>query len=125
MRPPSGRRARDAMCRSRKSIGPSSSRLTTPAARSTSPKQSFSTGYGRRWEVRKTKYEVRSTEEEFDLSHVYSRPAVRVRFRFSEHFAAHRCGVTFAEGQELEQVGNRIAFRPAEIGVRNAERAVP
>ena len=45
-------------------------------------------------------------------------------FRLAQHFACDRRGVAFPEGQELQQVGNRIAFGPSEVDVRDVARAI-
>ena len=49
---------------------------------------------------------------------------LRVGLRLPEHLACHRCGVPLSECQELEEISNRIAFRPAEIRMRNPVRAI-
>ena len=46
-------------------------------------------------------------------------PLQRVGLRLPEHFARDRRGVPLAERQELQQVGDRIPFGPAEVGVRD------
>src|SRR5437588_6607 len=57
-------------------------------------------------------------------SYVHPGPAKRIVFRLPEHFARHRRGIAFAEGEELEKIRDRIAFRPSEVDVRNLSRAV-
>src|SRR5262245_19297649 len=43
----------------------------------------------------------------------------RIRFRLSQDLARDRRGIALAKCEELEQVGNRISFGPAEVRVRN------
>ena len=45
--------------------------------------------------------------------------AERVRLGLAQHFARDRRRVAFAERQELQQVDDRVAFGPAEVGVRD------
>ena len=53
------------------------------------------------------------------LTDVDARPPEGVGLGLAQHFARDRRGVAFAEGQELQQVDDRIAFGPAEVGVRD------
>jgi len=52
-------------------------------------------------------------------SDVDTRPSQRVRLRLTEHFARDGRGVPFAEGEELQQIRDRVAFGPAEVRVRD------
>src|SRR5262245_27886421 len=58
------------------------------------------------------------------LSNVNSGPLVRIRFGLAEDLAADWSSVAFAEGEELEEIRDRVAFRPAEVGVRNRAGAI-
>jgi len=50
---------------------------------------------------------------------VYSGSSVDVRLRLAEHLTCDRRRVTFAERQIPQQIGNRIAFSPSKVGMRN------
>ena len=50
---------------------------------------------------------------------VNTRPLHRVGLGLAQHFAGHRRRVAFAEGEELQQIGDGIAFGPAEVRVRD------
>src|SRR5687768_13626600 len=41
-----------------------------------------------------------------------------IGFGLPEHLARHRRGISFTEGQELQQIHNWIAFGPAEVRMR-------
>ncbi len=53
------------------------------------------------------------------LANVNARTLERVRLVLAQDFARDRRRVAFAERQELQQVDNRIAFGPPEVGVRD------
>ena len=53
------------------------------------------------------------------LTDVDAGPSEGVGLGLAQHFARDRRRVALAEGQELQQVGDRVAFRPAEVGVRD------
>src|SRR5688500_13971642 len=46
-------------------------------------------------------------------------PPFGIGLGLAQHLAADRRHVALTEGEELEQVGDRIAFGPAEVGVRH------
>ena len=50
---------------------------------------------------------------------VNTRPLHRVGLGLAQDFAGHRRRVAFAEGEELQQISDGIAFGPAEVRVRD------
>src|SRR5262245_29606964 len=57
-------------------------------------------------------------------SYMHTRPPQRIRLRLAQHLARHRRGVAFAERQEFQHVGDRVAFGPPEIHVRKMAGAI-
>src|SRR6476469_5329712 len=56
---------------------------------------------------------------------MYPRPLERVRLRLAQDFASDGRRVALAERQELEEIGDRVPFSPAEIRVRDLAALVP
>jgi len=50
---------------------------------------------------------------------MHARPLFLIRLGLAQDFATDRRRVAPAKGQELEEVGDRVALRPAEVRVRN------
>ena len=50
---------------------------------------------------------------------VDSRAPKRIGFVLPENLAGYRRRIAFSERQELQQIRDRIAFRPTEVGVRH------
>ena len=60
-----------------------------------------------------------------DSADVNAWTAHRIRFRLPQDLAGDRRRISLTEGQELEQVSERIALGPAEVRVRDTARLVP
>ena len=57
-------------------------------------------------------------------SDVHARTALRVRFRAAQHLAGDRGDLAVAEDEEADQVADRVALGPGEVGVRDLAGAV-
>src|SRR5215510_16016705 len=57
--------------------------------------------------------------ESFTLPHVHTRAPCGIGLELSEDLARHRRGVAFAEREELQQIGDRVAFGPSEVDMRD------
>ena len=51
---------------------------------------------------------------------MHAGPAKGILFSLTQDFARHRGRVPLAERQELQQVRDRVAFRPSEVHVRDS-----
>ena len=58
------------------------------------------------------------------LADVDPRAALGLPLGLAQHFARHRRRVAFAEREEAQQIGDRIALGPAEVGVRRHAGAI-
>src|SRR5262245_30675702 len=73
-----------------------------------------------------TNYQLPITDYPFSClsPNMNSRPLVRVGLGLAQDLAADRGGVAFAEGEELEEIGDRVALGPSEVRVRNGAGAI-
>ena len=59
------------------------------------------------------------------LSDVDARAPLGIRLELAQHLARDRRRIAFAEGEKLQEIGNRIPFRPSEVDVRDVAGLVP
>src|ERR1043165_6789269 len=68
--------------------------------------------------LRPLTFPVNAEDKPFLSTNMNSRSLLRVVFGLTQHLMRDRSGIAFTEGNELEQISQRVSFAPTKIDVR-------